>query len=132
MPLPTWPTSVPHTPQLSSFQRLEHHRPAIVTEVEDGPDLMAVSSQTRIARFSYRREITASEYATLYNFFENDLAQGTGHFLMLVPAVGKTMELRRVYLEKGQWSDEPDADGIDFIISFTLCVFPASFTPAPE
>lgn len=124
MALPDYPSTLPYKPQRDGFARPQHHTPLLVTEVEDGPALTRVQSQTRIKKLSYRLIFSDSEYATWEDFVENDLGQGSGKFMMSVPVVGSTYSTRRVYIEGGQWSDEP-LDGY-WAVTFTLCVFPAA------
>jgi hypothetical protein len=124
MPIPSWPVGLPSTPQRSSFRRLQHHRPLRKTEVEDGPDLLGVQSQTVIKRFQYSISFTSAQYETWRAFADTTLKQGSQQFTMPVLVSSLTVETRRVYLEDGHWADEPFRLG--WLVSFVLCVFPTA------
>lgn len=123
MALATWPTSVPHHPA-GGVVRSSHHRPLVTTEVEDGPDLMRVQSQTKIKTLQYQLAMTNAQFVTFESFVEDTLDQGSQHFTMPIVDVDGTCEDRRVYIEGGQWSDSPL--GPRRMVSFNLCVFPAA------
>lgn len=125
MPLPDFPVGLPYAPRASAFARTEHHRPVLRTEVEDGPDIMRVQSNTRLKKFSYQLLLTDAQYATWEAFAEVTLLQATQHFMMLVPVVGETFVSRRVYIEGAVWSDTQPEHGL-WEVSFVLCVFPAA------
>lgn len=124
MTLPAWPDGLRDTPNRGSFKRLEHHRPVVVTDPEDGPSLMRVQSQTAIERYAVQYIFTAAAYDTFKTFAETTLSQATSHFTMQVPVGGSGFESRRVYIENGQWDDAPY--GIQWIVTFTLGVFPTA------
>ncbi|CAL8972903.1 hypothetical protein RHODGE_RHODGE_01036 [Rhodoplanes serenus] len=124
MALPTWPSTVPHVPEREPFAVVEYHRKPVASEVEDGPTIMRVQSQTRLKKLSYAIRMTAAQLATLETFLEVTCAQSTQHFTMPVFVGGETAMTRRCYVDGAEWRSEALAPDL-WRVSFTLCVFPA-------
>jgi hypothetical protein len=122
MPIADWPSGLPYRVRRSGFAEIEPYRAAVTTEVEDGPDLMRGGAQTIVKKFAYRLRFNHAQFSTWRTFVETTLGQGIAHFTMQVPVDGVTYSSRRVYLDQGKWSRQPQ--GRDWSVSFTLCVFP--------
>lgn len=124
MTLPVWPDGLPYQARRSGFSVSEPYRAAVVTQVEDGPDLSRIGAQTIIEKLSYRMRFTNAQFDTFKAFARDDLSQGTAHFTMMALVGSSTYASRRVFLEGGKYSYQPD--GRDWAVSFVLCVFPAA------
>ncbi len=122
MPLPQWPAGIPYEPDNDAIS-IDPHQPAAVTQVEDGPDIMRVQSNTIIQKISYKLQpFTIQQMATWRTFIETTCVQGTAQFEMQVFGVAATCVSRRVYLDGGKWMAQ--REGARWRVSFTLCVFP--------
>jgi hypothetical protein len=123
MAIPDWPSTLPTEARRAGFSGQEAYRPPVVTEVEDGPDLMRPSGSTIIEKVAYRIRMTSAQFDTFKAFARDTLGQGVSHFHMSVLTGGATYETRRVYLEGGKFGWQPH--GRDWDVSFNLCIFPA-------
>lgn len=122
MTTPDYPSTIPYKPQRDAFSE-EPYQPLSSAEMEDGPDIDRVQSNTRIQKLAYRLIFTDAEYATWETFVLTTIKRA-GHFMMSVPASGSTYSTRRVKLDKGMFKRDP-LEGY-WVVTFTLCVFPAA------
>lgn len=125
MPLPTWPSTLPVSPERGNFEHGNFLSPNVVTEVEDGPAIQRRHGLTMIERLPYRLFVNSTQLAAFKAFWLTTLGRGGAHFSMSVPAEGATYSTRRVYIEGGEWR-APALGGGWFALTFTLCVFPAA------
>lgn len=124
MPLPTWPSTVPHQPLVSGFAYGDFRSPAVVTEVEDGPPIQRVGALTLIERLPYKVRMTGDQLATWRAWWRDDLGHGVARFSMSVPIDGAYVT-RTVQIAGGVYSAQP-VDGDNYDLAFTLLVFPAA------
>lgn len=120
MAIPDWPSSVPYDPDMTKFARMPARGP-IVTTPEDGPDLMAVRSQTLIIKAPFATLCDGTQHDAFTAFWRDDLAQGTRRFNMPVLLEGRTKVTRMCYIENANYTDEPF--GMKWLIGFPLCIF---------
>jgi hypothetical protein len=129
MPLPVWPATVPHVSAQPPHALDQPYTPPVVTEVEDGPELMRPQSQTVIERYGYAIKMTHAQFATFKAFARDTIAQCTAHFTMMVNVLGTGCVERRAYIEGGNYRAEPR--GAAVFVSFRLCAFPSSAVTGP-
>lgn len=122
-----WPSGLKFKPDMESFRVLEGHPPPLVTEFEDGPNLMRKSRIGERAKLAYRIKYrTPAEFETFRLFVRDDLAHGTAMFKMFVwvpvnQINNDNYEQRTVQIERGLYTAEPW--GLGWQVSFTLIVY---------
>ena len=129
MALPVWPSTVPHVSAQPPNALDQPYTPPVVTEVEDGPELMRPQSQTVIERYAYAIKMTHAQFNTFKTFARDTLGQCTAHFSMMVNVLGGACVDRRVYIDGGNYRAEPRGPVV--FVSFRLCVFPSVAAPGP-
>jgi hypothetical protein len=121
-----WPGTVPYLPLRDQLRR-SNARTVKSTEMEDGPPVMRLQSQTRIKRMQYAIKMLDAERNYFETFVETTLNGGVDHFTMSVPLIqSDTFVTRRCYIENGDWSES--YTGTHWVVSFTLCVFTAALS----
>ena len=129
MALPVWPATVPHVSTQPPNALDQPYTPPVVTEVEDGPELMRPQGQTVIERYAYALKMTHAQFATFKAFARDTLGQCTAHFSMMVNVLGGACVDRRVYIDGGNYKAEPR--GAAVFVTFRLCVFPQAAAVGP-
>jgi len=128
--MPDWPASLPYIPVTDDFGVSEPYRPALRTEVEDGPELMRPQSLTVIQKQNIRLLFTAEQAETFRLFMRNTLFRGTRRFTMPTSFDGVTYTPRTCFIEGGSYRLAPDGSLTDgekrsWQASFVLCVIDA-------
>lgn len=80
MTYPTWPTSVPQTPLLDSWQMPDPYQEPRVTDMEGGNVRMRSRPGDNIYRISFNILMTKAQWTTLWAWIMNDLGRGTSRF----------------------------------------------------
>jgi len=129
MALPVWPATVPHVSTQPPNALDQPYTPPVVTEVEDGPELMRPQGQTIIERYGYALKMTHTQFNTFKTFANTTLGQCTAHFTMEVNVLGTGCVDRRVYIDGGNYRAEPRGPAV--FVTFVLCVFPQALVVGP-
>ncbi|HEY4775018.1 MAG TPA: hypothetical protein VIH40_09375 [Xanthobacteraceae bacterium] len=88
-----WPAAVPQTPLAGSFSS-EPQRNVISFAPEYGPPIERRATSMMMEAHSYRARLTAAEYATLMDFYRDDLQDGVLAFARDHPRTGEPIVAR--------------------------------------
>lgn len=128
MAVPDWVTSIPSVPYRNLFANMQitaAHSNVMRDEMEDGPDIMTVRSQTVLQKMPWSQLITKAQYATLETFLMTTCKQGTSHFTMPINYKFGTLQTCRVFIENAEWTAQ--AEGLSIAVAMTLCVYPPGY-----
>ena len=121
MPLPIWPSTLPHEWLQEGYRRANRNKP-LVTEMDDG----RVVVRKRTDRTA-RREVASflmdgEQLETFEAFYAGDLFEGASRFVMPTPDAGSTYTMRTVQIEAEQPEISP-AGGLYWRVSFPVTVY---------